>query len=194
MFPPEKREHFFKLNIRGIANNVKVFLTVLLLFLFAIDAAGQKALKDSLSKKEPIAIAEFGAATSSDLKAGKSSLGYSAAVEMTPIEDWLELELGVTPTFGSHFRETDADILFKKPWTFSPKLEFMFGVGLAWAHAKDHNVTTNTASGEVALDFMLWPYKNRRFGWYLEPAFDYRFSREREQSAGISGGLLIAIR
>jgi hypothetical protein len=32
-----------------------------------------------------------------------------------------------------------------------------------------------------------------RFGWHLEPAYDYSFGRGHEQSAGISGGLLIAI-
>ena len=51
---------------------------------------------------------------------------------MTPIENWLELEFGVTPTFSHHSTEWDTDVLFKKPWTLSKKVEFMFGVGPEW--------------------------------------------------------------
>ena len=158
----------------------------------AIPAIAQKALKDSLGQKEAVAIAEFGGAASHDLKGG-SSIGYSVAVEVTPIEDLLELELGVSPTFSDHAKETDVDFLFKKPWTFSPKAEFMFGLGLAWTHANDRNLTTNTANGEIALDFMFWPDPKHRFGWYLEPAYEYGFGGEHAQSLGMSAGLLVAI-
>jgi hypothetical protein len=43
------------------------------------------------------------------------------------------------------------------------------------------------------LDFMFWPAKKHRFGWYLEPSYEYNFARGHEQGIGISGGLLIAI-
>jgi len=55
-------------------------------------------------------------------------------------------------------------------------------------------MTTNSVSVEVAPDFMFWPSAKRRFGWYIEPGYEYNFGRGREQSFGISGGLLIAIR
>jgi hypothetical protein len=45
----------------------------------------------------------------------------------------------------------------------------------------------------VVLDFMFWPSSKHRFGWFLEPGFDYSFARGHERSIGISGGLLIAI-
>jgi hypothetical protein len=32
-----------------------------------------------------------------------------------------------------------------------------------------------------------------RFGWYVEPSYDYSFGRGHEQSLGVSGGLLIAM-
>jgi len=54
-------------------------------------------------------------------------------------------------------------------------------------------VITNSVGGEVALDFMFWPSRKRRFGWYLEPSYDYDFGRGHEQSVGVTGGLLIAI-
>jgi hypothetical protein len=172
---------------------MKPVLILILLLSFTINAIGQKVLNDSVGNKEPIAVAEFGGAVSRDIRGGGQSFGYSVAIEMTPIEDWLELELGVSPTFGSHLRERDIDLLVKKPWTFSPKLEFMFGVGAAWTHASTDGVVTNTASGEIALDFMFWPYARHRFGWYLEPAYEYGFGQGHEQSVGMSAGLLIAI-
>jgi hypothetical protein len=56
-------------------------------------------------------------------------------------------------------------------------------------------MTANSISGEAVGDFMFWPSVGKhRFGWYLEPGYDYNFGRGREQSIGISGGLLIAFR
>jgi len=54
-------------------------------------------------------------------------------------------------------------------------------------------MTTNSISGEVVADFMFWPSAKHRFGWYLEPSYEYNFGRGHDQSLGISGGLLIAI-
>ena len=114
-------------------------------------------------------------------------------MEVTPIEHWLELEAGVTPLFTGHSTEWDVDLLFKKPWTLSKKVEFMAGIGPEWIHTSDRGVKTNSVAGEAALDFMFWPFAKHRFGWYVEPAYDYSFGPGHEQSAGFSGGLLIAI-
>jgi hypothetical protein len=54
-------------------------------------------------------------------------------------------------------------------------------------------MTTNSVSAEGVLDFMFWPSAKHRFGWYLEPGYEYNFGRGHEQSLGPSGGLLIAI-
>jgi hypothetical protein len=69
----------------------------------------------------------------------------------------------------------------------------MFGVGPEWIHTSAYGVTTNSLGGEVVLDFMFWPSSKHRFGWFLEPGFDYSFARGHEHSIGMSGGLLIAI-
>lgn len=42
-------------------------------------------------------------------------------------------------------------------------------------------------------DFMFWPSGKHRFGWYLEPAYNYSFARGHQKSIGMSGGLLIGI-
>lgn len=144
-------------------------------------------------QKEPAAIVEIGAAPSWSITGAGSSLGPTVAVEVTPIENWLELEAGVTPIFSRHSTEWDTDLLFKKPWTLSKKVEFMFGIGPEWIHTRTYGITTNSLGGEVALDFMFWPAAKHRFGLYLEPGYDYSFGRGHEQSVGMSGGLLIAI-
>lgn len=164
-----------------------------LLLLFSFHTNAQKTSVDSSSFKEGIAIGEIGGASSTDIKSGKSSFGYSLSVEATPIEHWLEVELGVSPTYASHYRETDVDFLFKKPWTFSSRLEFMLGIGPEWAHSTNYGVTTNSWSGEIALDFMYWPFKKHQFGFYAEPGFTYSLNKEHEQSAEMSAGLLINI-
>jgi hypothetical protein len=146
--------------------------------------------------KEPkeIAVVELGGAAERSITAGNSSFGPTVAVEVTPIENWLELEAGVTPLFRPHSTEWSTDLLFKKPWTLSPKIEFMIGVGPEWIHSNAYGKKTNAGGLEVAGDFMFWPSKKHRFGWYLEPGYDYKFGPGHEHSLGVSGGLLIAIR
>jgi len=158
-----------------------------LLFLFAGNAFGQPA------EEEPAAIVELGGAASRDLRDGGSSFGPDLAVEVTPIENWLELEAGVTPLFSRHSTEWDTDLLFKKPWTLSEKVEFMMGVGPEWIHTRAYGMSANSLGGEAVLDFMFWPSAKHRLGWYVEPGYDYSFGRAHERSIGVSFGLLIAI-
>ena len=151
--------------------------------------AGEKQTDD-----DPIAIVEIGAATSWNLRGGAATFAPNVAAEVTPIEHWLELEAGVSPFFTKNATEWDTDLLFKKPWTISKKAEFMLGVGPEWEHVRSHGRSTNTIAGEVAGDFMFWPSGRHRFGWYLEPAYDYSFAAGHTQSLGMSAGLLIGIR
>jgi hypothetical protein len=144
--------------------------------------------------KDPVAILELGGAANWSIADGGSSFGPAVSVEVTPIENWLELEAGTTPTFRHHITEWDTDFLFKKPWTISDKAEVMFGLGPEWIHTRAYGISTNAIAAEVALDFMFWPTAKHRFGWYLEPAWDYSFAAGHEKSLGITGGLLIAIR
>ncbi len=142
---------------------------------------------------EPAAVVEIGGAAGWSVKGGTPSFGADLAIEVTPIEKWLELEAGVTPLFSSRSTEWDTDLLFKKPWTLSEKAEFMFGVGPEWIHTRQYGMTTNSLGGEVVLDFMFWPSAKHKLGWYLEPSYDYSFGRGHDRSVGITGGLLIAI-
>lgn len=169
---------------------MKTLLTIILFLSFAFNTFSQS---DSGVDKKSVAIIELGGGTGWNIREGGLSYSPTIAVEVTPIENWLELESGVTPTFGNHSTEWDIDLLFKKPWTLSPKIEFMFGVGAAWIHMNANRETINSVDGEIALDFMFWPFTKQRFGLYLEPGYEYNFRQGHEQSVGINGGLLIAI-
>ncbi len=144
------------------------------------------------TEKEPAAILELGAAVSRSLNDGGSAGGPSLAVEVTPIKEWLELEAGLTPLFSAQGTEWDTDLLFKKPWTLSRKAEFMAGIGPEWVHTTHAGTGVNALAGEAALDFMFWPARRHKFGWYLEPAYDHGFVHAHDQSLGVTGGLLIA--
>ena len=66
-------------------------------------------------------------------------------------------------------------------------------MGPEWVRTRQNGLTANSVAGEAVLDFMFWPSAKRRFGWYLEPGYEYNFGRGHEKSVGISFGLLIAI-
>jgi hypothetical protein len=153
-----------------------------------------KHLQEAGEDQDPIAIVELGAATNWNLNGGAATFAPNLAAEVTPIENWLELEAGVSPFYTHKSTEWDTDLLFKKPWTISRKAEFMFGIGPEWVHLRQNGKTSNSIAGEAAGDFMFWPTGKHRFGWYIEPAYDYSFAGGHQQSIGMSAGLLIGIR
>lgn len=165
-----------------------------------VSAQGQAAPQYSPARaentgvdKENKAILEVGAATSWNVSGGAATFAPNLAVEIEPIENWLELELGVSPFYTHNSKEWDTDLLFKKPWTLSRKAEFMLGVGPQWVHTKQGGRWTNALAGEIAGDFMFWPSGKHHLGWFLEPAYDYSFAGGHQKSLGISFGLLIGI-
>jgi hypothetical protein len=143
--------------------------------------------------KEPVAIVELGAAGEWGLNSGGSSFGPTAAVEFTPIKNWLEIETGAQTLFSHGQTEWDTDFVFKKPFDLSPTVEFEPGIGPVWIRTVSAGRTTNAIGAEAVADFMFWPTPDRKFGWFLEPSYTYSFGPGREQSFGVSVGLLIPI-
>ena len=70
----------------------------------------------------------------------------------------------------------------------------MLGIGPEWVHLKQNRKWSNSIAGELDADFMFWPTGKHRFGWFLEPAYDYSFAKGHQKSIGMSGGLLIGFR
>ena len=178
-----------------------VLVAASLFLFFCLPASGQDSAKklsdhqpQASEDKEPLAILEIGAATDWNIRGGAATFAPNLAAETTPIENWLELEAGVSPFYTRNSTEWGTDLLFKKPGDISRESEFMLGVGPEWVHLRTKGKTSNSIAGELAGDFMFWPTGRHRFGWFLEPAYDYSFAGGHEQSIGMSAGLLIGIR
>jgi hypothetical protein len=148
---------------------------------------GQASAED----KEPTAIVEIGGAAEWDLPNGASSFGPTAAVEFTPIKDWLEIEAGVSALRGHGQAEWGTDLIFKKPFTLSDKVEFMIGVGPEWTYTTGGEGAK--VSAEIAAEFMIWPTKDRKFGWFIEPTYSYALTSDHQKSLGLGAGLTIPI-
>jgi hypothetical protein len=115
--------------------------------------------------------------------------GGTFAVEFTPIERWLELEVGVTAIRADRSTEIPIDLLFKKPWRVSRTVEFMAGIGPEVVYATGPDRGTFWGISAVA-DVMFWPRAN--VGWYLEPGYEVTFrSGAARHGLGIAAGLLI---
>lgn len=115
--------------------------------------------------------------------------GGTAAFEITPIEHWLEIEVGGSAIHEPSGAELSVDCLFKKPWTLSKTAEVMAGAGpeIIRATGSDHGTFFGF---EAALDFMFWPTKD--VGWYLEPAYERTFRGGTAQNGlAMAAGLLI---
>ena len=93
-------------------------------------------------ENEPLAVIELGAATEWGLNRSGSSFGPTAAVEFTPIKNWLVIEPGVETLFHHGQAEWDAGFVFKKPFDLTPSVEFESGIGPVWMHTVGSGKTT----------------------------------------------------
>jgi hypothetical protein len=130
------------------------------------------------------AVLEIGAAAEWGLQDGKPSFGPSVAIEVTPIEHWLEIEAGISPLRSKDGTEWEADLVFKKPFELSKNVEFMIGAGPQWS-------STNSFGAVAVVDFMFWV--TPQYGWFVEPSYSYSFSRSHDQNLAVNVGLLIAL-
>jgi hypothetical protein len=152
----------------------------------AQDLTGQEA--ESQEDGDHALVLEFGAAADWSRAEGVHP-GGTFAFEFTPIENWLELEIGFTAIRDDASTEMPIDVLFKKPWRFSRQFEFMIDVGPEIIHATGPDRTTFWGLSSV-LDFMFWPRKN--VGWYAEPGYELTFrGGTTHHGLGIEAELLI---
>ena len=116
---------------------------------------------------------------------GKTSVGPSFALAVTPIEHQLEVEFGLTPMIDHGRADWEGEIVFKKPFELSKNLELLVGVGPQWT-------TPSNSFGAVAkFDLVYW--KTPQVGWFAEPSYSYAFNRDHEQNLTLKVGLLFAL-
>jgi hypothetical protein len=145
-------------------------------------------------EKEAIAELELGVAGDWDFAGGAFSLGPSLGIEVTPIKNWLEIEAEVSPVFGGGRTEWETELIFKKPFELSDKLEVMPGIGPAWFYRTGHGESSSSIGAVALVDFQIWPSAERKLGLFIEPSYSYDFGREHEQSLGVTAGILIPLR
>jgi hypothetical protein len=168
----------------------KALAALAVALLFAASArAGEK-------ENEAAAELEIGAAVDWAVPGGSGSFtfGPSVGIEVTPIPNWLEVEAGVSPMFSNGKTEWSTELVFKRPYELSDKLEMMLGFGPEWIYRTGRGDTGGSIGGVVLADFQIWPTADRKIGWFIEPSLGYDFGREREQSLGFTVGILIPIR
>lgn len=143
-----------------------------------ISFAPQASRAQEQTEADHAFVLEAGLAGERGIRHGSSNFGTTIAVEATPLEEWLELEFGVTALVTGAHTELSADLIFKKPFRLSPTVEFMIGLGPE--RGRSHSI-------EAVLDFMVWRHQDT--GWYIEPGWS-RYAGSGERSVSLNGGLL----
>jgi len=133
-------------------------------------------------------IVGVGGAEELELGDGSLHLGANLIVEWDAIENWLELEVGASVLAASHGIEVPVDLLVKKPFKLTRWAELMIGVGPEVVQVTGANKGTYFG-GEVALDFMFWPW-GRHVGLWFEPEYDLVFHNGASSGVGSTGGVL----
>jgi hypothetical protein len=174
------------MKVRGCKTLTAALMSATLIFAASVQAAEKE--------KEAAAELELGAAAEWAIPGGGTGFGASVGIEYTVFKDWLEVELEVSPLFGAGRTDWDTELVFKKPFELSDKVEVMPGIGPAWLYTVSHGQISSSVGGVALLDFQFWPTRERNFGWFIEPSYTYDFGREHEQSLGVTLGLLIPIR
>lgn len=162
-------------------------IRVLGVTLAAVVVSEQVWAQETVADIDHAIVFEIGA-ESDWSKAEGAPTGGTFAVEVTPIEHWLELEFGVSVIPHAGGVELPVDLLFKKPWRISRTVEFMAGVGPEVVHS---TVDGRTFWGFSAVgDLMVWPSRN--VGWYIEPGIERTFKPgAHETGFAIAAGLII---
>ena len=134
-------------------------------------------------EKEPVAILQLGGAGTWDVPGG-FAFGPTAAVEFKPVKNYLVIEAGLTPFFdnGGH-ADWDFDLLFRHPFELSKNVEFELGIGPTWS-------SSGQVGAVASFEFMIWPWQERKFGWFVDPSYSYSFARGHHQSFELGVGLL----
>ena len=143
---------------------------------------------------DPTLVVAVGAVGEWALTENSASHGANVFLEFTPIEEWLEVELGANALYSKNDqKQWETGMLFKIPNTLAEGIEFAYGIGPQWNRKLGDGEKIDSFGLEAAIELSIWPWEQHRFGWYFEPSYGYDFGKGREQSFTFSMGLLIGI-
>jgi hypothetical protein len=135
-------------------------------------------------------VVGVGGAGEIELAGGSQHPGVNAMLEWEAVEGWLELELEASVLAADGGVEGPVDLLFKKPFRLAPWAEVMIGAGPEVVRVATPKARATYFGGEVALDFMFWPWPGG-VGLWLEPGYDLVARDGVSQGIGATGGAMV---
>ncbi len=169
-----------------------IHLRKLVVIAVLVVAPHRAMCQEAADNEDHSVVLQLGPAVERNLNNKTSGSGGTMAVEFTPIEDVLEIEIGTSVLSSSGGRELGGEIMFKKPYHLSPTSEIMIGIG-PQVGRKYQDANAGTSFGVTfAFDLMFWPTKD--IGWYINPEYGYGIGKSNgERSIGASIGIAFGL-
>lgn len=149
------------------------------------------AATDEVGEQDHLVILELGATGERELSEHTSHIGPVVGMEIEPIENWLEIELGASTYRSQGATNWEIELPFKKPFRLSDTIEVMPGLGPTWAHTTQPGQQSSSWGVEAVIDVFIW--RSKRFGWFFEPSYGIALGSGGRKSVGVTGGLFLAV-
>jgi hypothetical protein len=146
---------------------------------------------DDDSQAEHIAVIEVAAAGEREISEHAFHVGPAVGVEIEPIANWLEIELGASAYRSRGATSWEFELPFKKPFRLTSTIEIMPGLGPTWAHSSQPSGASSNWGAETVIDIFFW--QSKQLGWYLEPSYGVTFGNGNKTSASLTVGLFFAV-
>jgi hypothetical protein len=143
------------------------------------------------AEQDHVAVLELGATGKREISERTSHLAPAVGIEIEPIENWLEIELGASTYRSQGATNWEFELPFKKPFRLSSTIQVIPGLGPTWLHTTQPDERPSTWGGEALVDFFFW--HTQRLGWYLEPSYGITFGNGNKKSAALTAGFFVAI-
>jgi hypothetical protein len=149
------------------------------------------AATDEGAEQDHLVIFELGASGEREISEHTSHIGPAVGLEIEPIENWLEIELGASTFRSQGARNWELELPFKKPFRLSSTIEVMPGLGPTWSYTAQPGTRSSTWGAEAVIDLFFW--RSKRLGWYLEPSYGIALGNGNQKSVGLTGGIFFAV-
>jgi hypothetical protein len=156
-----------------------------------LEGAPAIAATEEGTEQDHLVILELGAAGEREISEHTSHIGPAVGLEIEPIENWLEIELGASTYRSQGARNWEIELPFKKPFRLSSTIEVMPGLGPTWTHTTQPGAQSSTWGAVVVIDLFVW--RTRRLGWFLEPSYGIALGNGNKKSVGLTGGVFFAV-
>lgn len=143
---------------------------------------------DAGAELEHQVIVGLGGAVEVELPGRRTHGGGNLFLEVLVVENWLEMELGVSTLGADGGVEVPMVLLVKKPFHLHRRVELMVGLGPALVAYSGTPKDGAFFGFDVVADFMFWP--SHSVGFWVEPSYDLVLRSGVAHSLGWTGGVL----